>query len=130
MMIIWELRAVNFDKLAAVGNPAAFAHGSSLVRHCAYEGCFTAALSILSLAEQLAKELSNTHPGEANQVRDTRATEPTVSTGSRTTGSLGSSGAEELRAPECLDGVVTRLPYSFPRAVRITQRRKKAEANR
>jgi len=33
-------------------------------------------------------------------------------------------------APECLDGAVTWLPYSFPRAVNITQRRKKAEANR
>src|SRR4030081_735052 len=34
------------------------------------------------------------------------------------------------RAPECLNGTVARLPLSFPRAVSITQPRKKAEANR
>jgi hypothetical protein len=41
------------------GNPAAIS-GVELVRHCAYEGCFTAELSILSLAERLAEELLNT----------------------------------------------------------------------
>ncbi len=43
------------------GNAAGIS-GVELVGLCAYEGCFTAALSILSLAEQLAKELSNTQP--------------------------------------------------------------------
>ena len=63
------------------GNPAALAC-SELVRHCAYEGCFTAALCILSLAARLAKELSNTQRKEANQIWNPGATEPTVATDS------------------------------------------------
>jgi hypothetical protein len=63
------------------GNPAALAC-SKLVRHCAYEGCFAAALSILSLAARLAKELSNTQPKEANQIWNPGATERTVATDS------------------------------------------------